>query len=86
MQPDAGPVAVEPEASLVLSGRQIEPGRYLVLLPQSRSAVIVFANSSSLFADHTREIAAGIVALLHGKPARTVARCRAARQRMDAGR
>ncbi|HYI09989.1 MAG TPA: serine hydrolase domain-containing protein [Thermoanaerobaculia bacterium] len=46
----------------------------VVLLPQSRSAVIVFANSSSLFADHTREIAAGIVGLLHGKPVRNVFR------------
>lgn len=40
----------------------------VVLLPQSRSAVIVLTNSSSLFADHTREIAAGIVALLEKRP------------------
>lgn len=40
----------------------------VVLLPQSRSAVIVLTNSSSLFADHAREIAAGIVALLEKRP------------------
>ena len=40
----------------------------VVLLPQSRSAVIVLTNASSLFADHTREIAAGIVALLEDRP------------------
>ncbi|MGK2856000.1 MAG: serine hydrolase domain-containing protein [Thermoanaerobaculia bacterium] len=40
----------------------------VVLLPESRSAVIVLTNSSSLFADHTREIAAGIVALLEERP------------------
>ncbi|MCM2315802.1 MAG: beta-lactamase family protein, partial [Thermoanaerobaculia bacterium] len=40
----------------------------VVLVPQTRSAVIVLTNSSSLFADHTREIAAGIVALLEKRP------------------
>ncbi|MBK9966444.1 MAG: beta-lactamase family protein [Holophagales bacterium] len=37
-------------------------------LPKSRSAVLVLTNSSSLFADHTREIAAGIVTLIEGRP------------------
>lgn len=40
----------------------------MVLLPDSRSAVIVLTNISSLFADHTREIAAGVVAILAEKP------------------
>jgi CubicO group peptidase (beta-lactamase class C family) len=40
----------------------------VVLLPQSRSAVVVLTNASSLFADHTREIAAGIVTLIEGRP------------------
>ncbi|MBK8595939.1 MAG: beta-lactamase family protein [Holophagales bacterium] len=40
----------------------------VVLLPKSRSAVLVLTNSSSLFADHTREIAAGIVTLIEGRP------------------
>ena len=39
-----------------------------VLLPKSRSAVLVLTNASSLFADHTREIAAGIVTLIEGRP------------------
>lgn len=41
----------------------------VVLLPQSRSAVIMFTNSSTMFADHTREIAAGLVAQMEGRPA-----------------
>jgi CubicO group peptidase (beta-lactamase class C family) len=40
----------------------------VVLLPESTSAVIVLTNASSLFADHPREIAAGIVALLEDRP------------------
>lgn len=40
----------------------------VVLFPQSRSAVIVLTNASTMFADHTREIAAGVVALIHGRP------------------
>lgn len=40
----------------------------IVMLPQTRSGVVVLANSSTLFADPTREIAAGVVALLHGRP------------------
>jgi CubicO group peptidase (beta-lactamase class C family) len=40
----------------------------MVLLPQLRSAVVVTSNVSTLFADSTREIAAGVVALLQGKP------------------
>jgi CubicO group peptidase (beta-lactamase class C family) len=41
----------------------------MVLLPESRSAVIVLSNVSTMFADHTREIAAGVVALLENRPA-----------------
>lgn len=40
----------------------------VVLLPESRSAVIVLTNVSSLFVDHTREIAAGVVAILEERP------------------
>lgn len=40
----------------------------IVMLPQSRSAVIVLTNSSSIFADHTREIAAGVVAMMERRP------------------
>lgn len=40
----------------------------LVLLPQSRSGVIVLTNMSSMFSDHTREIAAGVVALTEQRP------------------
>lgn len=40
----------------------------VVLLPQSRSGVIVLTNMSTMFADHTREIAAGVVALLEQRP------------------
>lgn len=40
----------------------------VVLLPSSRAAVVVLTNASSQFADHTREIAAGIVALLEQRP------------------
>lgn len=39
-----------------------------VLIPRSQSAVIVFTNASTMFADHTREIAAAIVATLEGGP------------------
>ncbi|MDQ6654768.1 MAG: beta-lactamase family protein [Verrucomicrobiota bacterium] len=40
----------------------------VVLLPQENSAVVVLTNVSSIFADHPREIAAAIVASLHGRP------------------
>lgn len=40
----------------------------MVLLPASRSAVVVTSNVSTLFADPTREIAAGVVALLQQAP------------------
>ncbi len=40
----------------------------VVMLPQSRSGVIVLTNMSSMFADHTREIAAGVVAVLEQRP------------------
>lgn len=40
----------------------------VVMLPQSRSGVIVLTNMSTMFADHTREIAAGVVALLEDRP------------------
>jgi hypothetical protein len=40
----------------------------VVLLPESKSAVIVLTNASTVFGDHTREIAAGIVALLEERP------------------
>lgn len=40
----------------------------VVMLPQSRSGVIVLTNMSTIFADHTREIAAGVVALLERRP------------------
>ncbi len=38
------------------------------MLPQSQSGVIVLTDVSSMFADHTREIAAGVVALLEERP------------------
>ncbi len=40
----------------------------VVLLPDSQSAVIVLSNVSTLFADHTRELAAGTVAILEKRP------------------
>lgn len=40
----------------------------LVMLPQSRSGVIVLTNMSTMFADHTREIAAGVVAVMEQRP------------------
>jgi CubicO group peptidase (beta-lactamase class C family) len=43
----------------------------LVMVPQTRSGVVVLSNSSSMFTDHTREIAAGVVAHMNGKPAPT---------------
>jgi len=38
------------------------------MLPQSQSGVIVLTDVSSMFAGHTREIAAGVVALLEERP------------------
>ena len=46
----------------------------MVMLPESRSAVIVLTNMSSMFADHTREIAAGVVALMEQRPLPTAIR------------
>ncbi len=43
----------------------------VVLLPQSKSAVIVLTNASTVFGDHTREIASGVVALLEERPVPT---------------
>jgi len=43
----------------------------LVMLPETRSGVVVLSNSSTLFSDPTREIAAGVAALLHGRPTPT---------------
>lgn len=40
----------------------------VVMLPQTRSGVIALTNMSTMFADHTREIAAGVVALLEDRP------------------
>lgn len=40
----------------------------VVMLPQSRSGVIVLTNMSTMFADHTREIAAGVVASMEQRP------------------
>jgi CubicO group peptidase (beta-lactamase class C family) len=40
----------------------------VVMLPQSRSGVIVLTNMSTMFGDHTREIAAGVVALMEQRP------------------
>jgi CubicO group peptidase (beta-lactamase class C family) len=40
----------------------------VVLIPERNLGIVLLTNSSTLFADHTREIAAGTVALLHGKP------------------
>ena len=40
----------------------------MVMLPQSRGGVIVLTNMSTMFADHTREIAAGVVALTGQRP------------------
>jgi len=43
----------------------------LVLLPGTRSGVVVLTNSASPFVDHTREIAAGVVALMNDRPVPT---------------
>lgn len=40
----------------------------VVMMPQSRSGVIVLTNMSTMFADHTREIAAGVVASMEQRP------------------
>lgn len=40
----------------------------IVLLPEQNSAVVVLTNVSSVFADHTREFAAAIVAAMNGRP------------------
>jgi CubicO group peptidase (beta-lactamase class C family) len=40
----------------------------VVMLPQSTSGVIVLTNMSTMFGDHTREIAAGVVALMEQRP------------------
>lgn len=40
----------------------------MVMLPQSRSGVIVLTNMSTMFGDHTRDIAAGVVAILEQRP------------------
>jgi CubicO group peptidase (beta-lactamase class C family) len=39
----------------------------IVLVPERNLGVILLTNSSTIFADHTREIASGTIALLHGK-------------------
>lgn len=41
----------------------------IAMLPQSRTGVVVLANSATIFSDPTREIAAGVVALLNDRPA-----------------
>lgn len=40
----------------------------MVMLPQSRSGVIVLTNMSTMFADHTRDIATGVVAIMEQRP------------------
>ena len=40
----------------------------VVMLPRSKSGVIVLTNMSTMFGDHTREIAAGVVALMEQRP------------------
>lgn len=40
----------------------------MVMLPQSRSGVIVLTNMSTMFGDHTRDIAAGVVAIMEQRP------------------
>ena len=40
----------------------------VVMLPLSRSGVVVLTNMSTMFGDHTREIAAGVVALMEQRP------------------
>lgn len=40
----------------------------VVMMPPSRSGVIVLTNMSTMFADHTREIAAGVVASMEQRP------------------
>lgn len=40
----------------------------IVLLPERKLGVVLLSNSSSMFANHTREIATGIVFLLNGNP------------------
>jgi len=39
----------------------------VVMLPETKTGIVILTNSSSMFADHTREIASGIAALLNGK-------------------
>jgi CubicO group peptidase (beta-lactamase class C family) len=39
----------------------------VVLLPQKGRAIVVLTNSSSMFADHSREMAGGIAAILDGR-------------------
>lgn len=46
----------------------------VVLLPERNRAVIVLTNSSSMFADHTREIASGMTALITGAQPRPMYR------------
>lgn len=40
----------------------------VVLIPERKLGIVLLTNSSTMFADHTREIASGVVALLDGKP------------------
>jgi hypothetical protein len=39
----------------------------MVLIPERKMGVVLLTNSSTIFADHTREIASGTVAILAGK-------------------
>lgn len=46
----------------------------IVLIPERKLGIVLLTNSSSMFTDHTREIATGIAALVDGKPPQKAAR------------
>jgi CubicO group peptidase (beta-lactamase class C family) len=46
----------------------------MVLIPERKLGIVLLTNSSSMFADHTREIATGVVSLLDDKPPQDTAR------------
>ena len=68
----AGPTAGVP--SLWHGGALPSYRGAMVMLPESRSGVIVLTNVSTMFADHTREIASGVVALMEQRPLPTTIR------------
>ena len=68
----AGPTAGVP--SLWHGGALPSYRGAIVMLPESRSGVIVLTNVSTMFGDHTREIASGVVALMEQRPLPTAIR------------